>query len=275
MDLLEKLKQFVKTNINVDLSNFTFININIGTINKAKKGSQIIPIELDEKSQTLLIDPSKLDKTQYEEFKNIAATYIDNGNYLLEDESSELLDRLYKFNKESHYNKYLNFFQPIIPTEDFRALQSSYFMRKENESNKNAAQLGVFKRQIRNQFGKRGGHIANLCTAGYFEELLIPIHNHNKSSFQDWYNLVVEKEALTLFIHAGLKKGEIISTLKNKTELAKKYGLNSFYVHTKGKRNIKTVHECLKEFEKTYQAIPKVDREISDLDIIIIQFILK
>jgi len=81
--------------------------------------------------------------------------------------------------------------------------------------------------------------------------------------------------ALTLFIHSGMKNDEIISTLKNKTELAKRYGLNHFYVHSKGIRNIRAIKKCLADFEKTYQAIPKVERHIEALNIIVIQFILK
>lgn len=271
---LDKLKNFVEASFHIDLSHFTLINIQIGEINKAKKGD-IKPVMLDEKSQTLQIDISRLSKDELREFKKITNSYIAEGNYLLEEDSANLLDKLYSFNKKSDYKKHLSFFKNIIPNDDFKALESSYFMRMEHESNVDPVLVSNHKREIRNRFGQRGGHIANLCTAGYFEELLIPIYNYEPDTFQSWYKLVVDQGALTLFIHSGMKNDEIVSTLKNKTELAKRYGLNHFYVHSKGVRNIKAIRKCLADFEKTYKAIPKVERHIQELNIIVIQFILK
>lgn len=275
MSFLDKLKNFVESSIKIDLSNFTLVNINIGTINKSKSGGTISPVEIDEKSQTLKIDLEKLDEAQLKSFKELANEYVNEGNYLLENDSSNLLDKLYAFNKGSNYHKYLEFFKPLIPTEDYEALLASYFMRKEHIEGGDRDKLKIYKSDIRDRFGKRGGHIANLCTAGYFEEYLIPIYNNNSAEFQEYYNLLVAKEALTYFIHSDISKDLIISTLKNKIELAKKYGLGSLYVHTKGKRNITTVHKCLEEYESIYQATQKVERRIDNLDIIIIRFILK
>lgn len=271
---LDKLKNFVEAGFHLDLSHFTLINIQIGEINNAKKGD-IKSVMLDEKSQTLQIDISRLTKEQMRDFRSIVDSYIVEGNYLLEEESADLLNKLYSFNKKSDYQKHLSFFKGLISTDDFKALESSYFMRTEHESNADSVIIGNHKKEIRNRFGQRGGHIANLCTTGYFEELLIPIYNYEPDSFQSWYKLVVDQGALTLFIHSGMKNEEIISTLRNKTELAKRYGLSHFYVHSKGARNIRTIKKCLAEFEKTYKAIPKIERQIEALNIIVIQFILK
>jgi len=118
-------------------------------------------------------------------------------------------------------------------------------MRKENTEKENRDKLKQYKEDIRDRFGKRGALIANLCTAGYFEEYLIPIYNNEPKEFQEYYNLLVANEALTMFTHSGMKKTEIINNLKNKIGLAKRYGLPHFHVHTTGKSNIKTIHKCL------------------------------
>lgn len=275
MSFLDKLKNFVETSIKIDLSNFTLININIGAINKAKSGGAISPVEIDKKTQTLKIDLDQLTNIQKQDFKELAKSYVQEGNYLLESDSASLLNKLYDFNKHSSYNKYLTFFKPLIPAEDFEALLASYFMRKEHTEGGDRDKLKRFKSDIQDRYGKRGALIANLCTAGYFEEYLIPIYNNEPSEFQGYYDLLVAKQALTMFIHSRMKKKEIISGLKNKIGLAKKYGLSHFYVHTKGKTNIKTVKNCLVEFEKTYEATQKTERNIEKLDIMVIQFILK
>jgi len=60
MNFLDKLKPFFETPIKVDLSNFNFLNINIGTINKAKAGGTINPVGINEKNQTVKIDLERL-----------------------------------------------------------------------------------------------------------------------------------------------------------------------------------------------------------------------
>lgn len=274
---LDKLKNLV--DINIDLSNFSFITFHIGTINRAKNGGSVntqnSPFHLDEKKQILQIDPTKLSPEKFQELSDIITEeYIPEGNYLLESDSFEVLDRLYQFNKKSSYRKYVRFFKDIIPHEDHRALESSYFLRQEMDVGTNSAIITQYKTDIRSEFGQRGGHIANLCTAGYFEEMLYPAYNHDPEFFKYMYNLLVDERALTIFIHAWMKKPELVSTLKNKLERAKKYGLPYFYIHARGKRNIKTVKGCIAKYEEDNAAVAKIEKNIEELGIIVIQIIL-
>jgi hypothetical protein len=154
-------------------------------------------------------------------------------------------------------------------------LESSYFLRKEHDIGSRSSEITQFKREITEEFGQRGGHIANLCTAGYFEELLIPVYNHSKDEFWHLYNLVVKERALTIFIHAWMKKDELLAKLKNKLGVAKKYGLPYFYIHAKGKSNIKTIHKCLDEYGQEHGTLTKVEKNIPELGIVVIQIILK
>lgn len=276
----DKLKTLFDVHVDIDLSHFTLFKINIGTINRAKGGSNVTTTEspyfLDEANQILQIDPSKLSPKKFEEFKRlINEEYIPEGNYLLEKDSSLLLEKLYTFNKTSEYRQHLSFFKDILAKDDYAALESSYFLRKEHDSGGRSTDIAQFKRDITEEFGQRGGHIANLCTAGYFEELLIPVYNHNKNEFWHLYKLVVEERALTIFIHAWMKKDELLAKLKNKLDLAKKYGLPHFYIHAKGKSNIKTIHEYLDEYGKEHGTLSKVEKNIPELGVVVIQIILK
>lgn len=276
----DKLKKLVETTIKIDLSNFTLVNINIGTINKAKKGGAIgnEPFHVDAKNQTLVIDLDqlKLDKTRYKKFQEIVnEDYVPSGNFLLEQESSSLLERLYVFTKNSEYNKHLSFFEGVISDDDYAALEASYFLRKIHDTGGSSHEISSYKADIREEYGQRGGHIANLCTAGYFEELFIPAYNSNEALFKDLYGLVVDRRAMTIFVHAWMKKDEILPKLKRKLEAAKKYGLKMFYIHAKGKTNIKTIHKCLDEYSKKYGSLTKVERDVKELGIVVIQIILK
>lgn len=233
----EKLKDII--NIKIDKINFSLVNINYTDNSTNKKAHHF-----DQKTQTLEISLDKLDAKQFEALKVLNKENIQNGGYVLEKESSTLLDKLYSFNEdENEYRKHLNFFKGIIDDEDYQALELSYFLRSDFLSDGN--NVNRYKRDIRNQFGKRGNNIANLCTAGYFEELLIPMYNEAPESFDSVYELLVVQEAFTLFIHGGMKPADITSRLRNKIELAKRYGLSYFMIHSKGKRNEKTITKCL------------------------------
>lgn len=280
MGWLDKLKTLVEASLNV--SNISLININYTKNSNNTETTHSItennPFFYDGKNQKLYIDLKQLQNHPklYKQVKELLQESIKEGNYLLENESSDLLDRLYSYNKsDSNYKKYLQVFDGIIPKEDYKALESSFFLRSILEKEKEV-NVEKYKRGIIRQFGQRGGHIANLCTAGYFEELLIPIFNdYSKEDFQNYYQLVVEYKALTLFVHSRMKKKDIISSLKNKMGIAKQYGLENFYVHAKGKKNIKTVETCLSGFEEIYGAIPKVEMRYNNSEILVVKIILK
>ncbi len=249
-------------------NNNSFITINI------TKNSHNSPIVLDDKNKVLNVDLKQFDDKQKEQFKEITSKSIDEGNYLLENNSFDILEKLYEFNKGNDFSKHLSFFNGKINDDDYSALELSFFLRN-LMVNHNPTNIYDYKKNISDRFGKRGGHIANLCTAGYFEELLIPIGKTSEDDFKYYYDLIVKREALTLFIHRDLKKSEIISIIKNKIKSAKLYGLQVLYIHSRGKRNNRTIRSCLDDFNKNHFKLDVGEKVILEYDILVLKITIK
>ena len=75
----------------------------------------------------------------------------------------------------------------------------SLFLRSELKRNRN---VSGYKNDIREQFGERGANIANLCTAGYFENEFMPLYALSHEEFKEYYELAVKEKARALFVHA-------------------------------------------------------------------------
>jgi len=103
----------------------------------------------------------------------LVRNYIEEGNKLLELKTDNLLESLYQYNKKNTNRAILNFFEPIIPIEDYEALESALFLR---DKFLKGEYINKLKQDIRTRFGDRRNNISNLCTAGYFENLLMTLY---------------------------------------------------------------------------------------------------
>jgi len=195
---------------------------------------------------------------------------IKEGNPILEINASELLSQLYEYNKENKNNQTLNFFKPIIPLEDFEALESSLYLREVFIKNGDVSKL---KQDIRKRFGDRGNTIANLCTAGYFEKFLLPLYNSSKERFKELYEIIVAKSVLAIFIHSQMSQEQIPKDITNKLRISTKYGIKFIHIHGIGDYNINKIKECLGEQKEYFDFFQK---EIYEKDnIIIVELLLK
>lgn len=262
MEFLSKLKKLIGS-LDVKIGDIKFLNFNI---NITKIDQPTISSIYDKDNNILHIDTRKLSQQQVNELRVIANESIDQGSYILETGVKELLDGFYAFNKSSDYSGSLKTLEPIIPSADYGALELAYFIKSRLDK-RDGINVGDLKSQIAFKYGKRGNHITNLCTAGYFENLLIPIHNQAPGIFEEYYNLIVEEEALTFFIHGQLTDSEIVSTIESKISRASAYGLPVIYIHSRGKKNNATTKRAIKRYEKAHGELDKSFKEIQELEI--------
>ena len=134
------------------------------------------------------------------------------------------------------------------------ALEASLFLRKKFLENQEVRHL---KQDIRIRFGDRGNHIANLCTAGYFENFFMPLYNSSKEDFEKIYEVVVSKSAMAIFVHNQMNDTEIVKKITERLEISKKYGLKFLYIHGIGERNIATIRRCLEENKELFKFYDK------------------
>ncbi|MBX7204292.1 MAG: hypothetical protein K1X81_02600 [Bacteroidia bacterium] len=178
-------------------------------------------------------------------FKIIRKIHNDGG-LLWKKSKSEVLQTFGEYQKEDPDQETLEFFKPILPIDDFNALKLSMFLRYEDKKgNKNNVQR--FKNDIRNRFGDRGGNIANLCTAGYFDEELKSLYLRiPREEFKEYYEMVVGDKARALFIHHDMGVDEIDAEVEKMFLKATKYHMGDFKIHGKGADNVKTLREFIK-----------------------------
>jgi hypothetical protein len=219
MSFLDKLKNLIEAKLNIKLNNVSLININI------VRGEESQAVKHNPDLNQYIIDVSKLSQNEYQEISNISKEYIENGNLLLEKKSSDLLKELYIFKQTQ--NSTLEFFRDIIPQTDLQALSASMFIR---EKFRNDEQIKDLKRDIIMRFGDRGRNISNLCSAGYFEEFLIPLYNSDKDKFFEIYEDLIKNSMLAVFVSSRMNADDIPTEIEKKILISKKYGFKFIHV---------------------------------------------
>jgi len=266
MGWFEQLKSLIKGKLSLKGLKINIVNVNV---TKNFTGCTIIQkgkYQYDESTKTLEVHPDEFIK-----HKGILSGYVNDGNRLLESETSELLKRLYEYKAGNTNQQTLHFFSDLIPRNDYSALSAALFLKNEFSHGKDVRKL---KQDIRFQYGERGSCISNLCTAGYFEEFLMPAYNAlTREEFLELYSLVVDHEALTIFVHQGMAIEEISEIIKNRLSIAKTYGLTFFHIHGIGKSNIEKIKECLKSQKDFFNFYEK--KYLEKENILVIQLLLK
>ncbi|MBU2577081.1 MAG: hypothetical protein KKF50_05165 [Nanoarchaeota archaeon] len=259
MAWLDKLKALFNFELNAPLINITK---NSGNSNLGKEY-----VNSGEKIDILF---DNLSKEKQEKLKLILKEKVEEGSKLLEEKSFGLLRELINFQRtKGEDKKVLDFFQNLIPKEDFEALESSLYLRRRFQEKRDVSKL---KEDIRTRFGDRGKNISNLCTAGYFENFLMPLFNSSKEGFDNIYNVVVSRSPMAIFVHSAMGEDQITRDIKTGLEVSKKYGIKFLHIHGIGDQNIRTIKRCIYENKELFNYY---DKEIFENNgIIIVELIL-
>jgi len=205
--------------------------------------------KIDSLKKTVTIYIASLSSKENRKLKAILRDDFKNDEiYLIEDIKAQLFDNLYKYKSENKDGSILKFFKPILSNHDYLALRDSLFLRSRFVQNED---VRLLKKDIRYRYGERGNSISNLCTAGYFENIMIPLYNKDKTEFFQYYDIAVDRGITALFVNSKMQTKEIKSEIKRKINSAKSYGqLKTFHIHGIGKLNISNIKKCLVELKK-------------------------
>jgi len=223
-------------------------------------------------NRTLSLNLSKLDHDEKEQLKTITHQYLDAGKLLLEAKTRSLLEDLYDYNKRSSNSSILSFFRDIIPAEDLEALEASLYLRE--KFNTDRTKVPQLKDDIVKNFGNRGKNIANLCTAGYFENFLMKLYNSSPEQFKRLYELVVPKSIIAVFVYHDMTKEDITREIDLKIRLCKNYGVPFMHIHGIGTSNTQKIKEILDEEREYFSYYPKRIFEDEDKGIIAVELLL-
>lgn len=246
MSWLDRLKGIVNIELNAPL-----INITRNSDNRVSDKDYF----QDPESKELFINFDRLPPEKQAELSEVFNDALEEGEEIYETETKMLLEDLYSYQKSKDGdNKILDFFRDIISKDDFEALEASLYLRSRFSEHREVGQL---KGDIKSRFGDRGKNIANLCTAGYFENFLMPLYNSSKENFLSVYDVVVSKSAMAIFVCSNMEKAGITSELSSKIELSKRYGLPFIHIHGIGQRNIFTIKNWVKENREVFSFMEK------------------
>jgi len=135
-----------------------------------------------------------------------------------------------------------------IPPEDLEIIKASVLLKNNFDK---GSKIAWTKRKIVMDYGERGRNICNLYSAGYFENLILPIYNELKdvsnglARFSLLYQDIVEHYPFALFIHQWMGVEEVESQIKTKLEEMEKYGIAVLNIHGIGKGNKKTIRKAI------------------------------
>lgn len=164
-----------------------------------------------------------------------------DGELIFKSSKEETLKSYTAYSEKNKDKKTLEFFENILSKDDYSALKMGLFIRKLMEEGK---PIFTYKQDIRERFGERGANIANLCTAGYFEEEFIPFYNdYSEAEFKEYYELAVGKKARALFVHSMMSAEDLENEFSQMLNKVVKYHMKNFRVHGLGNKNVNAIKE--------------------------------
>ncbi len=264
MDIIYSLKEIVPAHIGNKYPQYQIklstsqTNANSYNIDTGKKTITIFVNNLSPKESRIL---SKVIKSNFELGKLC----------LIEESKIPLLEKLYSYDDKDD-NKILEFFKKILSTSDWSALRDSLFLRKEFKSHKGVDGL---KGDIISRYGERGNIISNLCTAGYFEGVMMPLYNNSQKEFWEYYGNTLDRGITAFFVNSKMTEDFVRKEMSRRVEAAKKYGIYSIDIHGIGKANISKIKACIKSEDGKIKFKEKHIQLDKHLNVLVVEIILK
>jgi hypothetical protein len=248
-DILGKLSSIVK-NLNV------FNNNSINSNNRSISFDVHIDVPENSKiSKEELVQAAKEFKTILDEQKN----------FLLQtpqfSENLALTEGYISTDKDIDLRIFI---KNSITQKDKEIWLSSLIIR-DHFINGDVETVNKLKAQIVSFYLDRGKNIANLCTAGYLESLIIPLYKYlvceksNESLFLEIYEAIVTETPCAVFVSQYRTHEDIKKEVLSKLDLVKKYGWKKVSVHGIGEANVKEIKKLIAEIEASHENILTVD----------------
>lgn len=157
------------------------------------------------------------------------------------------------------------FFKGRLNQEDMILLQSCLYLRTVFN---NGGDYSSLKSQIVEKYHGKGASVSNLCTAGYFESLIIPTFQELERNsplpnevFQSIYADIVMNYPFAVFINQRMNEDEVEEMINKKIEANRKNGSMKLNIHGIGEKNIEVIFKILVKIEKSLTiARKKIDQ---------------
>lgn len=172
---------------------------------------------------------------------------------LLEEKSGERVRDITQKIKCRRTQTILEFYKDKIPLLHWKALEASLYLRDVFEQ---GGAVGELKKDIIRKFGDDGRNIANLCSAGYFENYIKRIYEEMSfipdftiEKFQDHFKTIVTISPFAIFVSKEMNEEELSGEIWYRLETYKRYGIEFLAIHGIGKNNIQKIRRIIQGIE--------------------------
>lgn len=267
MSWFDKLKNL----FDIDIEIKDLVNIHINKNDYSKK------YEYHGETKVLSINLEKLSPSEKEDFKPILKELVEDDKILLEEKSEKLIEDFKSKEKSGDTQSLLKYFEDKIPADDHNVLRAALYLRKHFHEDRTG--VYEFKTDIMRKYGKRGGNICNLCTAGYFETMLKPLYQEmakdpdfSEEKFLRIYEIIIQESAFAVFVHFGMSSDEVKMGIEEKIKTNLNYGQNFVNIHGIGSDNVEKIRNAITEIESKNPGIRKTIEEKQNIIFVKLQF---
>ncbi|MDD5130456.1 MAG: hypothetical protein PHS66_05350 [Candidatus Omnitrophica bacterium] len=252
MSLIEAIGKLISNlppliNVKIDVKQPTVIS----TLNIIKDDHSQ-PYTLNPVDNSCTVNLGKLDAQKKNDF---LTSLIEEGNVLLLEKAKSEVDSFRTEERVPENQAIIQFLSSKIPPEDLNIWRAALYLRASFKKGLSAIVTRI-KLEIMEKYGDKGRNIANLCTAGYLEEWLIPSYEKlkqapndeesAKSSFLKLYMLLVNELPFTVFVCHKMS----LVDLRQEIDSRKKYGMDFVNIHGIGEDNVAKIKTVVDEIEK-------------------------
>jgi hypothetical protein len=249
MSFLDKIKKL----FSIKLPEHFHLHFNLITINKSDQSRKV---EYNDSSKKLTVNVDGLDGQEEPKIKELLNLAINEDYALLEENAKVLMEDFERADKSFETQNILKFLKPKIPVDDLNIWRAALYLKNKHESTRKEEVKSV-KRQIMQKYGDRGKNIANLCSADYVKDYMIPLYDAliqyykdesvARERFRKAYSIIVEELPFTIFVNHQMT----INDIKTEINRRRKYGSKFINIHGISEDNKRKIQEVSSELETT------------------------
>lgn len=249
MDWIKKLKGLF--GFKIDLRHFITINNNhIHITNSPSEKSSYKKVSGDFGNKLILNVAGLTDKQRRVLRNTLKVALGANVQGLLKQEALNLIEDIRASKVGQKFDEIYKILKTIMPSSDIPILKSCLYLQEKFEEGGKEEFVAKLKRDIVERFGDRGAKIANLCSAKYFDNFIVPLFTDLKDSHAPQqltaiYNLIIEQSVFAVFVSSMVRGDKLKKKIIEKIESNRRYGIKFVNVHGIGKENVTKIIKIL------------------------------
>ncbi len=247
-NFLDKLKNFFQARDTKISISFKFVDIKVNKNDYSKK-----ILVLNKTGEVEKLNLGALDKESDREFAELF-TQAESGTLFLNEGTNKLIESAKETLGENDSKSLIDFFSGKIPPDDLRILKSAVVLRKQFKEGKD---VSIYKHQLSGIYGSKANTICNMCTAGYFEDFLMPLYgtmskgeNFKTEDFTIAYMQLIQDFPIAIFINSSMGLEDLEKIIRARIESNKKYEISYLNIHGIGRSNINAISTIVAKLSK-------------------------